>query len=101
MTAAVLPGTPLVPRPRDVGGCPPLNFPCRAVIGKGGSMPQPPWDVCEACTSSTADFRFQPAAVPEPVHPQYDRHQKINPAAPLDLLGRQSKGKDKRHEPDA
>src|SRR2546430_9832396 len=50
---------------------------------------------------STADFRFQPAPVPEPVHPQYDRHQKINPAAPLDLLGGQSKGKDQRHEPDA
>src|SRR5881275_1534774 len=23
--AAVVPGTPVVPRPRDVGGCPPLN----------------------------------------------------------------------------
>src|SRR5437899_11755340 len=48
----------------------------------------------QAFTSSTADFRFQPAPVPEPVHPQYDRHQKINPTAPLDLLGRQSKRQD-------
>src|SRR5437762_6830889 len=55
----------------------------------------------QAFTSSTADFRFQSAPVPEPVYPQYDRHQKINPAAPLDLLGRQSKRQDQRHEPDA
>src|SRR6266513_5964717 len=46
-------------------------------------------------------YLFQPSPVPEPVHPQYDRHQKINPPAPLYLFYRQSKRKHQRDEPHA
>src|SRR5207249_12308539 len=44
---------------------------------------------------------LQPSSVPEPVHPQYDRHQKINPPTPRDFFYRQSKRKNQREEPHA
>src|SRR5436190_17844880 len=85
--------------------------PARQVLGPNirNSSPvlHPPTSAPQAFRFLISTFYFsssvlpQPSPVPKPVHPQHNRHQKINPSAPRDFFYRQTKGKHELHEPQA